>query len=164
MTKLCWWNEISALWLYTQHKFKSSFHSWQCISLNRPCTPKVHTFSLLGLHCVFKKKYKSENRHPGAANRLPCVVPILMIRLRIYDSSLSTFLSDSSRHCGPAAGCLHPTTSSRCKMSRKQIRKDTRKGQQILHIPPGKTLSAKRQRFFPCIEFQVNVAVWYNKQ
>lgn len=60
MTKLCWWNEISALSLYTQHKFKSSFPSWQCISLNRPCTPKVHAFSLLGLQCVLKKYINHE--------------------------------------------------------------------------------------------------------
>lgn len=132
MTKLRWWNEISALWLYAQHKFRSSFHSWQCISLNRPCTPKVHTFSLLRLWCVLKNIYKSKSRHSGAPNRLPCMVPILMIWLRIYNSFLSTFLSDSSRHCSPAAGCLYPTTSSRCKMSRKQIRKNTREGQQIL--------------------------------
>lgn len=57
MTKWCWWKEISALWLYVQHKFKSSFHSWQCISLNRPCTPKFHTFSPLGPRCALKKIY-----------------------------------------------------------------------------------------------------------
>lgn len=59
MTKWFWWNEISALCVYVQHKFKSSFHSWQCISLNRPCTPKVHTFSPLGLRCVLKKNQKA---------------------------------------------------------------------------------------------------------
>lgn len=70
MTKWCWWKEISALWLYVQHKFKSSFHSWQCISLNRPCTPKFHTFSPLGPRCALKNIYKSEGRHSGAPNKL----------------------------------------------------------------------------------------------
>lgn len=123
--KLCWQKQNSVLWPHTQHKFKPVFHSWQCILLSRPRSiPKGTQFNLVRLRCTSKKKKKKDQktdvpvqwRSFGAADRLPCMVHILICWLRICGSPQSAFRSSHS----PSKMTQWPTVLSSSRLALPQ--------------------------------------------
>lgn len=160
---MCWQNQNSALWHYTQHKFKPSLHSWQCICLSRPCcTPKGSRFQsgkavMYVKKIIIRKQATLRIRSFGTANRLPFMASTLIYWLRIYGSSQSIFLPvwakwHSGRQCHPAAHWLHPCSFSRSERASKWSGA-TPGMSRYLHVPLGTLLHATSWDFFHMLSF-----------